>query len=58
MSIVQMDWPYFTLQDNGTLQSDNGDVLVGLDGKTPTIFATREDAEQYLIDFDIRGNVR
>ena len=58
MLIAQIDWPYFTLQEDGRLRIDDGDYLVGLDGKTPTIFAFREDAEQYLIEFNIRGTVR
>ena len=52
------DWTYFTLQADGRLRTDDKDYLVGMDGKTPTVFSSREDAEQYLVDFDIRGSVR
>lgn len=58
MSIANIDWPYFTFEPDGRLRTDVGDYLVGLDGKTPTIFASALDAEQYLIDFDVRGSVR
>jgi hypothetical protein len=54
----RMDWPYFTLQEDGRLQTEDGDYLVAEDGKTPIFFGTREDAEQYLVEFDIRGTVR
>ena len=56
--IVSMDWPYFTYQPDGSLRTDDGDYLVGEDGKTKLFFYDVEQAEVYLIDNDIRGTVR
>jgi hypothetical protein len=53
MTTFQMDWPYLTLNDKGQLVEDDGTIA----GDFP-IFASRDQAEQYLIDNDIRGTVR
>lgn len=45
-------WPYFYLDDVGLLHDEDGSVVVA------TPFANDADAEQWLVDRDIRGNVR
>jgi len=53
MSLFPMHWDYFDLI-NGRLIDEDGNDL------NPNIrdFVSVDDAEQYLIDADIRGNVR
>jgi hypothetical protein len=55
---MRFDWPYWTLTENGLLQTDDGDFLVAENGQTPLCFSSTEQAEKYLVDNDIRGNVR
>lgn len=52
-----MDWPYFTLLPDGTLADEDGDLLIGEDGK-PLHFSSPANAEDYLEANDIRGTVR
>jgi hypothetical protein len=47
-----MDWPYYTYRD-GYLYDEDGYRL----GNTPR-FSSASDAETYLEDNDIRGNVK
>ena len=51
-NLFRMEWPYYTLV-NGKLIDDEGIELEG----TPK-FETTEEAEQWLIDNDERGNVK
>ena len=49
-----MDWTYFTLRSDGRLIDEDGDLCIAGNPR----FKSESDAEQYLIDNDIRGNVR
>ena len=55
---MNMTWPYYTW-DSKTLElvSDEGDKLMGNNNK-PMQFSYADEAENYLQDNDIRGNVR
>lgn len=48
-----MEWPYYTLRADGFLYDEDGCKLNG----TP-VFKSVEEAEQWLVDNDVRGNVR
>lgn len=58
-----MEWPYFTFDPiTGHLFDENDselgkDVLRDANGRA-IVFKSAQDAEQYLVDNDIRGNVR
>jgi len=51
--MFRMAWEYFSLK-NGVLVDDNGDRVLDAGVR----FDSPDSAEQYLIDNDIRGNVR
>jgi hypothetical protein len=52
MSVVMMDWPYYELRKDGYLYEEDGT-------KTKMgPFQSVSEAEQYLEDNDLRGNVR
>ena len=52
-----LDWTYYTFGDDGYLHDADGCIdIFGADLK-PVKFASAADAEQYLIDSDIRGTV-
>lgn len=57
-ALFQIDWPYWTLTADGRLRSEDGDYLLAVDGLHSIHFGDRDDAEQYLEDWDIRGTVR
>jgi hypothetical protein len=48
-----MDWTYFTLDAQGNLRDEDGDLA----GNFPK-FASVLEAESYLEENDIRGSVR
>jgi hypothetical protein len=52
-------WPYYTLR-NGRLCDDRGRQVYSTTLGTPCIpsFASTAEAEQWLTDNDLRGNVR
>lgn len=52
---MRFDWPYFTLDSEGRLRDEDGEYAFS--ANIPR-FTTPADAEQYLVDHDIRGNVR
>lgn len=56
MSYLKFDWPYYHLDSDGLLL-DEKDEPVFYDGYMLQ-FKDSQEAEQFLIDKDIRGNVR
>ncbi len=50
------DWPDYYLDQAGFLREENGAVACGYDG-SELQFENSTDAEQYLIDNNIRGQV-
>lgn len=53
-------WPYYRLRNDGVLVDDETCIPIAidpLDGSTPC-FASVVEAEQWLVDNDIRGSVR
>jgi hypothetical protein len=57
---MTFEWPYFRLRADGVLVYEDTRIPLDIDpkdGSTP-VFTSVADAEQYLIDSDIRGNVR
>ena len=56
---MQFEWPYYTLH-NGRLYNENGRPTNAMSLGTPSIptFKSSAEAEQWLINNDVRGNVR
>jgi hypothetical protein len=57
MEITVFDWPYYILV-NGKLYIRSHRGLVEAFHNNPPLFADAAEAEQWLIDNDIRGNVQ
>ena len=50
---MHFPWPYFTLRSDGRLEDEDGHLPFPFRD-----FDSVEEAEQFLIDTDTRGNVR